>query len=163
MTRRISCRIAIAGVSAMLALGDRAAWSDASTAGPAVAERHRIAPRGASARRAGEEAEGTRGWWLGTAGIALALAACGGISVAARRYGPQAAAGPLRVIGRTSLSPRHTVYLLKAGGRVLIVGTGPQGAPSLLGELDDPDEPGPSPPRDQARGFDRLVGGGDDA
>jgi flagellar biogenesis protein FliO len=48
--------------------------------------------------------------------------------------------GVLRVIGRTSLSPRHTVYLLAAGDRVLVVGTGPQGAPALLGELTDPDE-----------------------
>jgi flagellar protein FliO/FliZ len=39
------------------------------------------------------------------------------------------------VVGRTSLSPRHTVYLLKAGDRVLIVGTGPQGSPTLLGEM----------------------------
>jgi len=44
------------------------------------------------------------------------------------------------VIGRTSLSPRHTVHLLSIGQRVLIVGTGPQGAPSLLGELTDPDD-----------------------
>jgi hypothetical protein len=46
----------------------------------------------------------------------------------------------LRVVGRTSLSPRHTVHLLSVGARVLIVGTGPQGAPSLLGELTDPDD-----------------------
>src|SRR5262249_51733085 len=45
------------------------------------------------------------------------------------------AGGTLRVVGRTRISPRHTVYLLGVGDRVLIVGTGPQGAPSLLGEL----------------------------
>jgi Flagellar biosynthesis protein, FliO len=100
-------------------------------------------PRGSIARRGAERPEGTGGWWLGTAGIALALAVCGGISVATRRgwRWPQSTAGTtLRVLGRTSLSPRHTVHLLSIGQRVLIVGTGPQGAPSLLGELTDPDD-----------------------
>ena len=53
---------------------------------------------------------------------------------------PGHAGTTLRVVGRTSLSPRHTVHLLSIGQRVLIVGTGPQGAPSLLGELTDPDD-----------------------
>ena len=75
------------------------------------------------------------GWWLGTAGIALALAAVGGISFGLRKFLPKSETGPLRVIGRTSLSPRHSVYLLRAGDRVLIVGTGPQGSPTLLGEM----------------------------
>ena len=63
---------------------------------------------------------------MGTAGIALALAAFGGMSLAAKRFLPQSESGPLRVVGRTSLSPKHSVYLLKAGDRVLIVGTGPR-------------------------------------
>lgn len=108
-------------------------------------------PGGAPARAEG----GTGGWWLGTAGVALALAACGWAGVAARRYAPQARTGPspLRVVGRTSLSPRHSVYLLDAGGRVLIVGTGPQGAPSLLGELTEPAAPARPSPR-----FDTIAG-----
>ena len=44
------------------------------------------------------------------------------------------------MVGRTSLSPKQTVYLLRVGDRVLIVGAGPQGPPSLLGELTDPAE-----------------------
>lgn len=94
----------------------------------------------AAAAPASSAAGHSGGWWLGTAGAALALAACGWASVSSRRYLPRAGTtGPaaLRVVGRTSLSPRHTVYLLDVGGRVLIVGTGPQGAPSLLGELTD--------------------------
>ena len=77
------------------------------------------------------------GWWMGMAGTGLALAACGWASLAARRFLPNRPdrASSLRVVGRTSLSPKHTVYLLDVGGRVLIVGTGPQGAPSLLGEM----------------------------
>jgi hypothetical protein len=97
--------------------------------------------------------EGAGGWWLGTAGVALALAACGWASVAARRYLPRAADGTaaLRVVGRTSLSPKHTVYLLDVGGRVLIVGAGPQGPPSLLGELTG----------DPARGASVAAAGGE--
>lgn len=98
-------------------------------------------PRGSVSRRAEGRTEGAGGWWLGTAGIALALAVCGGISLATRRAWPRdQAGGGLRVVGRASLSPRHTVHLLSVGGRVLIVGTGPQGSPSLLGELTDPDD-----------------------
>lgn len=52
------------------------------------------------------------------------------------------AGGVLRVVGRAHLTGRHSVYLLRAGDRTLIVGVGPQGAPSLLGELD----PSASPP-----------------
>jgi flagellar protein FliO/FliZ len=97
--------------------------------------------RGSAGRRAEGDPEGAGGWWIGTAGIALALALCGGISLATRRYWPPLhAGGVLRVVGRASLSPKHTVHLLSVGGRVLIVGTGPQGAPSLLGELTDPDD-----------------------
>jgi len=41
------------------------------------------------------------------------------------------------VVSRTSLSPKHSVYVLRIGRRVLLVGTGPQGAPSLITELDE--------------------------
>jgi flagellar biogenesis protein FliO len=100
-----------------------------------------LPPRGSGSRRLDGHSGGSGGWWLGTAGIALVLAVCGGISLAARRGWPQArAGGVLRVVGRTSLSPRHTVHLLGVGERVLIVGTGPQGAPTLLGELTDPED-----------------------
>ena len=79
-------------------------------------------------------------WWVGTAGVALALALFGAGSLAARRLLPRAVDGPLllRVVGRASLSPRHSVALLRAGDRILIVGTGPQGPPALLGEWTDP-------------------------
>ena len=132
--------------------------------------RHPFRPREASVRRT-EVSEGAGGWWLGTAGIALALALFGGISLASRRYGPQREGGPLRVVGRTSLSPKQTVYLLRVGDRVLLIGAGPQGPPSLLGELTDPAElrrlaprPGILPARESAEPapstarFDRRVG-----
>ncbi len=119
-------------------------------------------PRG-NPRGVGTDAkpEPAHGWWLGTAVVAIALAACGWGSVAARRFRPIAKLGiggtnaPLRIVGRASLSPRHAVFLLETGGRVLIVGTGPQAAPSLLGELTDPDTLGASPLRLAPRGSTR--------
>jgi hypothetical protein len=71
------------------------------------------------------------------AGIAILLALGGGIAAAARRFAPVNGTGALKVISRVGLSPKHTVYLLRAGGRVLLVGTGPQGAPALISELDE--------------------------
>ena len=71
------------------------------------------------------------------AGLALVLAVCGGIAVAARRLVPRAAAGSIEVVGRVSLSPRHSVFLLRVGRRTLVVGAGPQGPPALITELED--------------------------
>lgn len=107
-----------------------------------VAARPPFAPRGASSKRTGaKRPESSSTWWLGTGGIALALAAVGGLSVASKRFlPPRSGANALRVLGRTSLSPKHSVYLLEVGQRILIIGTGAQGAPSLLGELTDPAE-----------------------
>jgi flagellar biosynthesis protein FliO len=84
-----------------------------------------------------DRTQGSDNWYLGMAGIAILLALGGGIAAAARRFAPRSGAGALQVISRVGLSPKHTVYLLRAGGRVLLVGTGPQGAPSLISELDE--------------------------
>ena len=70
-------------------------------------------------------------------GIAVLAALGGGTVALQRRFAPRPGAGALQVISRVGLSPKHTVYLLRAGGRVLLVGTGPQGAPSLISELDE--------------------------
>jgi len=172
--------VLVAGLGA-LDLQPRPAWADQPPAdshldkASASTSHHLVPVRGTSRRTAASRgsAESSSGWWLGTAGIALALAICGGISIASRRFLPQISSGPLRVVGRTSLSSKHTIYLLKAGDRTLIVGAGPQGPPSLLGELDDFEEverfapssrgaspravPIPSGPR-VAGGFDRRVG-----
>lgn len=81
--------------------------------------------------------------WLFLGGMALALAVCGGGTILARRFAPRAGSGAIQVVGRVSLSPKHTVYLLRVGDRVLLIGAGPQGAPALLGELDELPEPSP--------------------
>jgi flagellar protein FliO/FliZ len=80
---------------------------------------------------------GSDTWSLAMIGITLALAVCGGIIAAGRRFLPQGAGGGVKVIGRVSLSPKHSVYLLEVGRRRLLVGAGPQGAPALISELDD--------------------------
>src|SRR5579883_589595 len=95
----------------------------------------------------GKRAVGSGGWGLGFVSIALTLAVCGGLVAAVRWVRPSAATGSVQVVGRVSLSPKHSVYLLRVGRRVLLVGAGPQGPPALISELDDLPEvpPGPQP------------------
>lgn len=93
-------------------------------------------------RGAGEHGAGSGSWWIGTAGMILVIVALGGVSVATKRWRilPERNTGPLQVVGRAALSSRHSVYLLRAGDRILIVGAGNQGPPAFLGELTDPNE-----------------------
>ncbi len=132
----ITCRFAV-----MFLLLAPACASAAGETKPAVSAnepsgRQRIIPRHKIDQSAASSSTSPGGWWVGTTGIALALAVFGGVVVTARKLKPGGEGGPLKVLSKTSLSPKHSVYLLKAGDRVLIVGTGPQGAPSLLGEMD---------------------------
>jgi flagellar biogenesis protein FliO len=90
---------------------------------------------------------GSGSWSLVMIGITLALAVCGGIIASGRRFLPQRAGVNMEVVGRVSLSPKHAVYLLRVGRRVLLVGAGTQGSPSLITELDDLGEIDPEPPR----------------
>jgi len=177
--RRVDLFVRTIALGVLLSMG-RPADAAAPAPSPVGADalQRPAPPRGepAAAKRnpnpEGRRPKGDGRWWLGTAGVALALAACGWVSIAARRFGPKPGSGPssaIRVVGRTSLSPKHSVYLLDVGGRVLIVGTGAQGPPSLLGELNDADEfarPGPAAPpvpaatsrAAVASRFDRRIG-----
>lgn len=112
------------------------------TASIAATERHKIAPRSSDEHKVSTSAGASSGWWWSTAGAASILALAGWASFAGRKFLPKTVANTrgVKVVGRTSLSPKHSVYLLQVGERVLIVGTGPQGAPSLLGELNTRDE-----------------------
>jgi hypothetical protein len=92
----------------------------------------------------------TDGWGPGWAGVALVLAICGGVAAAIRRYVPRVPTAAVQVVGRVSLSPKHSVYLLRVGRRVLLVGAGPQGPPSLISELDDLPESPPNPSQGEA-------------
>lgn len=67
-------------------------------------------------------------------------------ALAARGFG--GAAGPnasLRVVRRIALDARKSLYVVRAGKRVLLIGSGDSGPPSLLTELDaasfESDEP----------------------
>jgi flagellar protein FliO/FliZ len=147
----VSLGVVLAFGAAAPTAGAEPAPPSAALPNPDALARRAFAPRCGTAPRGGGLTGASGGWWLGTAGVALALAVFGAVSLTSRRYLPKGHSGPLRVVGRTSLSPRHTVYLLQVGERVLLVGTGPQGAPSLLGELDDPADlervlPRPNPP-----------------
>ncbi|MHB1562341.1 MAG: flagellar biosynthetic protein FliO, partial [Isosphaeraceae bacterium] len=84
-------------------------------------------------------------WRPWSAGVAIALATCGAIALASRRRGTRTAPVELQVVGRASLTPKHGVYVVRVGRRVLVVGAGPQGPPSLLTELDEAAAVAPSP------------------
>ncbi len=91
----------------------------------------------------------SEGMWPGMAGIALVLAVAGGIVAVSRRFVPRPTAGTVQVVGRLSLSPKHSVYTLRVGRRLLLLGTGPQGPPSLIAELDDVPEAAPAPQQEE--------------
>jgi hypothetical protein len=90
---------------------------------------------------------GSDPWSLAMVGITLTLAVCGGIIAVGRRFLPQGTGAAMQVVGRVSLSPKHSVYMLRVGRRVLLVGAGPQGAPALISELDELAEIEPDPPQ----------------
>lgn len=85
-------------------------------------------------------APASQAWWLGTAVMILTLGGAGAICIAARRRTEAGATIRLQVVGRVALPPKHAVFAVKVGGRTLLIGVGPQGAPSLVGELDPEDE-----------------------
>jgi flagellar biogenesis protein FliO len=127
-----------------LTLVPRAGWADDTPSHlPGEAGRHRIPPHLKIDRNTPPTSVGNGGWWVGSVALALCLIGLGAASLAAKRYatGPGELGRSIRVIGRTSLTPKHVVHLVKVADRVLLFGTGPQGAPSLLGELDELEEP----------------------
>ena len=142
-----------------------------------------VPPRTSGKTTANRVGGNVAGWWLGPVGIAGALAVVGGISLAAKRFNLNLGLGGVRdlgligVVGQTRLSPKHAVYLVRVADRVLIVGAGPGGSPSTLGEVIDPGEldrliprrtsrttpaarPGAAPTasRPRSTGFDQRIG-----
>ncbi len=122
----------ILGAAATARAQDAGAGDRAASPRTVAGERARKPPR----------ATGSPAWWLGTSVMILALGGAGAVCLAARGRGQTGATVKLQIVGRVHLPPRHAVFAVKAGGRTLLIGTGPQGAPALLGELDDePEEP----------------------
>ena len=119
---------------ALVVVTTRARASGATT--PAVTEQEHpsvFAGRQSRSARFG----GTDPWTMATIGITLVLAVCGGLIAASGKLRTQRAPAGMQVVGRVSLSPKHTVHMLRVGRRVLVVGVGPQGAPALISELDE--------------------------
>jgi flagellar protein FliO/FliZ len=148
-SRRVSAACGGTALACALALGllgvrpvraEDGASPELSIRSPLPESRHEFPPPASAGRRPSDSSRTPGAWWVGTAGIALALACFGAISMASRRLLPGRSPGPFEVMARASLSPKHTVHLLRAGDRTLIVGTGPQGPPALLGEWTGPVE-----------------------
>lgn len=103
----------------------------------------RIERRGAA--EAGAEPLGERDtpWYrtgIGALGVVLVLV--GGIYYLVRRWMPAsrlADGSTMRVVARTSLSPKHHAALVQLGRRFVMVAVSPNGAETLC-EITDPDE-----------------------
>ncbi|MBI1358348.1 MAG: hypothetical protein GC160_28770 [Acidobacteria bacterium] len=100
------------------------------------------------------------GWqqWLPAAGICLLLAL---ISWRLRRAGPAAAArSPLQTLGSLPLSAGQRLLAVRAGGRVFLLGVGPQSV-VRVGEMGwaEWDETAPAePPQQEPRSLSRAAG-----
>jgi hypothetical protein len=139
--------VAIAGVLTLLTplrADDERGAVTAAIRNPATEALHPAPPRENATRRGTGGSASSNGWWLGTTGIVVALVAFGAISLASRRYLPSQESGSIRVIGRAALSSKHSVCLVRAHNRIVLVGVGPQGSPSLLGDWSE-DTPGAEP------------------
>jgi flagellar biogenesis protein FliO len=88
---------------------------------------------------------------------ALAWFVLGALARRGIGVGSRAASAPrLQVLERLSLGPRRQLYLVRAEGRVLLLGAGDTGAPALLAELgsERPSEPAPSRVASRSAGFE---------
>lgn len=150
--RRLATALALAApLAPSPARADEAPPRDPAVAPAALGSnptRTAIPPRGSSAR-GDAKSSAAPGWWLGPAGVAGALAVVVGLSLASRRFnlslplgagGSGRDAGLMQVVGHARLGPKQSVYLLRVGRRVLILGAGPGGSPAALGEVTDPAE-----------------------
>jgi flagellar biogenesis protein FliO len=84
---------------------------------------------------------GGYGWFLFETLLILALVCLGAwlvIRFGVKRLYPGVGArgGPLRLVARLPLEPRRTLYIVEAGKKMFLVGTGEQGSLTNLGELD---------------------------
>jgi flagellar biogenesis protein FliO len=108
------------------------------------------------ANSAGSSGGGSTAFLTIVVGV-LALGAIGVLGRSARDRGRSRAGGVLAVVDRVAISPKHAVFLVKAGDRTLILGTGPQGPPALLGELESTDAVSEAEPIESANKFSSFV------
>jgi flagellar biogenesis protein FliO len=126
-------------VMLLLVLGiGPAAWAQTTKGGDPTTQTVRKAP--ADDRRI-TPADKYTGWWRTIGALALVVVLIFGVRVAIRRLGPSGAAARgadvARVVWRKNLTPRHQLFLLRLGGRVLLVGTGPTGMDVLMQTSDE--------------------------
>ena len=150
----------VAGPVSPVVRGDDRPTGDPAVMTASLSARPERQPFPARDRRGPSGGDGaSAGWWSMPLGVAAALAAVGGISLAAKRsrwdfgLGSTLARdlGSIGVVGQARLSPKHAVYLVRVGDRVLIVGAGQGGSPATLGEVTDPVELGRLIPRRAGR------------
>lgn len=107
--------------------------------------------------------------WYGTGlgALTIVLVIIGGAAWALRRWVPAARvqdSNLFRVIGRTALTPKHSVALVSVGRRLILVGLCGDRI-STLGEISDAAEVAElmtrssAPPRSKGGGFDELLAG----
>jgi len=90
---------------------------------------------------------GGGGMWVAVLRTVLALAVVAalifGLRILLRRFGAGRlvgrTSGPVSVLGRTSVSPRQQLLLIRVGRRLVLVGSGPEGMAALM-EIRDADE-----------------------
>ena len=88
------------------------------------------------------------------------LLVCGlafAVLLVARRAGVARAFGAAELVGQLPLEPRRSLYLVKIGGRVLVVGASEAGL-SKLGELEATDVPKADGPVSFADALARALG-----
>jgi flagellar biogenesis protein FliO len=99
-----------------------------------------------SASSATSTASSSSSWWLLGLAVAVGGSAWAVVAISSRKSALAARDRPpipLDVLGRVPVGPRQAVCLVKVGDQVLILGTGPQGPPALLGELERATEEAP--------------------
>ncbi len=123
-------------MAAASAIGQTSAPASRAASEPAAAAKTHAVPDMVGRRDAKLVSKGdTAGMWRGLFQTLGALAVVGGIMIALwlglrrvrRQTGTGGGEGSLAVLGRTSLSSRHHIYVVRWAGRLLLVGTGPQG------------------------------------
>ncbi len=109
---------------------------------PTTVVRRSRPTRSAGEARQRTEAATTPWYRSGLGALAVVLAIVGLAAWAVRRWIPSARindSGGLRVVGRTSVTPKHSVALIRVGRRFVLVGVSGERMTALC-DVNDPDE-----------------------
>lgn len=128
-------------------------------------ERRRLANAEVASQTTSGSREDRTGFPSGLGALFIVLALMGAIAWAARRWIPAARAsdsGLLRVVGRTSLSPKHNIALIQLGNRFVMLGLGTDRLTTLCEVVDETEVAGlvsriHTTAKPKAGGFDDLL------